>query len=98
MKLRLTDAARQQLTGFTVPENRVLRIDADMKGGCGISVHLSVEAGEPRRHDTTLDCGGGIIFHIDRFTERYLDEEAEIDWTKENGFTIGSSFDSGCTV
>lgn len=98
MKIRLTDAARQQLAGLTGAKDRVLRIDADMKGGCGISVQLSVEAGEPRRHDTTLDCGGGIVFHIDRFTGRYLDEETEIDWTKENGFTIGSSFDSGCTV
>ena len=98
MKMELTLSARQQLTQWPVTESQVPRIDANLSGGCGLSVHFSLVLDEPRRNDTIIDCGDGISLYIDRFTERYLGEETFIDYTGDAGFIFKDSFDSGCTV
>ena len=98
MKVMLTPLAREKLKGMPVTESDVLRIDAEMRGGCGISVQFSIVLDEPRRNDAVIDCGAGVFLHIDRFTERYMEEETVVDYTDDAGFIIGDSFDSSCTV
>lgn len=74
------------------------RIDADVAGGCGLSVKFSLVFDELRRNDTVIEYNG-IQFRIDRFTKRYLDEETQIDYSDEHGFLVGESFaSSACAI
>ena len=74
------------------------RIDADVAGGCGISVKFSLVFDEPRRNDTVIEYED-IQLQIDPFTKRYLDEETQIDYTDEHGFIVGESFTSSdCAI
>ncbi|MET1030055.1 iron-sulfur cluster biosynthesis family protein [Domibacillus tundrae] len=98
MKIVLTPSARQQLLDWPVTASQLPRIDANMSGGCGISVQFSLVLDEPRRNDAVIDCGDGIVLHIDRFTERYMEEEMAVDFTDDAGFIFGDSYDSSCTV
>lgn len=98
MNIVLTDAARQQLLFSKPNDGRVLRIDAVMSGGCGVSVRLSIVWEEPRRNDTVLSLGNALQLHIDRFTERYIEEKTVVDYTEADGFVFGNVFDAGCTI
>ncbi|OES44992.1 iron-sulfur cluster biosynthesis family protein [Domibacillus iocasae] len=98
MKIELTLSARQQLLGWPVTESQVPRIDANLSGGCSLSVHFSLVLDEPRRNDTVIDCGDGVSLYIDRFTDRYMEEETVVDYTDEDGFIFKNSFGSSCTV
>ena len=98
MNIVLTEAARRQLLLSKPNDGRVLRIDAVMSGGCGVSVRLSIVWEEPRRNDTILSLDDALQLHIDRFTERYLEEKTIVDYTEAAGFVFGSGFDAGCTI
>lgn len=98
MNIVLTEAARRQLILSKPNDGRVLRIDAVMSGGCGVSVRLSIVWEEPRRNDTILSLGDALQLHIDRFTERYIEEKTIVDYTEAAGFVFGNRFDAGCTT
>ncbi len=98
MVITLTDAALNKLKGIEVQENRLPRIDADVSGGCGVSVKFSLIFDEPRRNDTVIEYEGTQI-RIDRFTKRYMDKETQIDYTDEQEFLVGESLESSaCAI
>lgn len=74
------------------------RIDAQITGGCGVSVKFTLIFDEPRRNDIVIEYSG-IQIQIDRFTKRYLDEVTQIDFIDEHGFLVGESFvSSACAI
>jgi Fe-S cluster assembly iron-binding protein IscA len=98
MIIKITDAAMNKLQEMMFKEEQFPRIDADVAGGCGMSVKFSLVFDEPRRNDSIIEQDG-IQIRIDRFTKRYLDEETQIDYTNENRFVVGESFvASACAI
>ncbi|MBY7144199.1 iron-sulfur cluster biosynthesis family protein [Virgibacillus sp. NKC19-3] len=98
MTITLTDSALDQLKTTEIKEERYPRIDAEMAGGCGISVKLKLVFDGVRRKDSVIEYEG-IQIRIDRFSKRYLDEETQIDYNIEQGFLIGTSFiSSACAI
>ncbi|UTR08776.1 iron-sulfur cluster biosynthesis family protein [Evansella sp. LMS18] len=98
MVITLTDAALKKLKNIGINEDNAPRIDADLAGGCGISVKFALIFDEPRRNDTVIEQEG-IQLRIDRFTKRYLEEETQIDYTDDQGFLVGESFESSaCAI
>ena len=98
MMIKMTEAAINKLKEILANENLNPRIDADISGGCGISVKVSILFDEPRRNDLCIEMEG-IQIQIDRFTKRYLDEETHMDYSTEQGFVVGDSFSSSaCAI
>ncbi|MGG1398593.1 iron-sulfur cluster biosynthesis family protein [Bacillus salipaludis] len=98
MKLKVTEAAIDKLKELIEAEGNSPRIDADVTGGCGMSVKFSIVFDEPRRNDLCIEMEG-IQIRLDRFTKRYLDEETEVDFQAEQGFLVGDSFtSSACAI
>ncbi len=94
----LTESALDKLKTTEIKEEQYPRIDADIAGGCGISVKFTLVFDEPRRNDSVIEYDG-IQIHIDLFTKRYLDEETQIDYNDEQGFLVGESFaSSACAI
>ncbi|WP_026566748.1 HesB/IscA family protein [Bacillus sp. UNC41MFS5] len=98
MMIKMTEAAINKLKEMLANENHHPRIDAEVSGGCGISVKFSIVFDEPRRNDLCMEIEG-IQIQIDRFTKRYLDDETQIDYSEEQGFVVGESFaSSACAI
>ncbi|MBU8917266.1 iron-sulfur cluster biosynthesis family protein [Bacillus sp. FJAT-29953] len=98
MVISLTEAAVNKLKKMKTNEDQLPRIDADIAGGCGISVKFNLIFDEARRNDTVIEYEG-IQIRIDHFTKRYLDEITQIDYTEEYGFQVGESFSSSaCAI
>ncbi|RBW68440.1 iron-sulfur cluster biosynthesis family protein [Bacillus taeanensis] len=98
MVITLTNSALTQLKAMNLKEEQFPRIDADLAGGCGLSVKFSLVFTEARRGDTIIEHEG-IQIRIDRFTKRYLTEETNIDYTSELGFLVGESYESSdCAI
>jgi Fe-S cluster assembly iron-binding protein IscA len=94
----ITAAASEKLKEIVSKENHSPRIDANIAGGCGISVQFELLFDEPRRNDTVIDYEN-IQIQIDPFTKRYLGEVTQIDYTDEDGFLVGENFISGdCAI
>ncbi|MFC4803268.1 HesB/IscA family protein [Neobacillus sp. GCM10023253] len=93
MVISLTEAAVNKLKTIDTKEDQFPRIDADIAGGCGISVKFTLIFDEMRRNDTVIEYEG-IQIRIDHFTKRYLDEVTQVDYTEELGFHVGESFSS----
>ncbi|MFJ5760256.1 iron-sulfur cluster biosynthesis family protein [Neobacillus sp. NPDC093182] len=98
MVIKMTESAMQKLKELVVNGDQTPRIDADVAGGCGMTVKFSIVFDEPRRNDLIIEMDG-IQIRLDRFTKRYLDEETHIDYNDENGFLVGESFtSSACAI
>lgn len=98
MLIKITETAMEKLKEIMLKEQQSPRIDADVAGGCGVSVKFSLVFDEPRRNDSTIEHEG-IQFRMDLFTKRYLNEETLIDYTDETGFLVGESFEaSACAI
>jgi Fe-S cluster assembly iron-binding protein IscA len=98
MIVTLTEAALSKLKEMVVEEEHSPRIDANLAGGCGVSVSFKLVFDEPRVGDTVIEYEG-IKIAIDRFSKRYLEEETQIDYTDEHGFIVGESFaSSACAI
>jgi len=98
MIIKMTEAAIHKLKEMAEINGGIPRIDAEVAGGCGISVKFSILIDEPRRNDLSMEIEG-IQLRMDRFTKRYLDEETEIDYQEEQGFLVGDSFiSSACAI
>lgn len=98
MVILLTEAALNKIKEKIFTEKHSPRIDADITGGCGLSVKFSLVFDESRRNDTVIEHEG-IQIRIDHFTKRYLDEGTQIDYSDEHGFLIGDSFvSSACAL
>ncbi|MGG3448575.1 HesB/IscA family protein [Domibacillus aminovorans] len=98
MVITLTEAALDKLKAMVFKEEQSPRIDADVAGGCGLSVKFTLVFDEPRRNDTVIEYDG-IHIRMDHFTKRYVDIETQIDYTDEHGFLVGESFaSSACTI
>jgi len=98
MIVTLTEAALNKLKEMVVEEEHSPRIDANIAGGCGVSVAFKLIFDEPRIGDTVIEYEG-IKIAIDRFSKRYLDEETQIDYSDEHGFLVGESFESSaCAI
>ncbi|MBY0200580.1 iron-sulfur cluster biosynthesis family protein [Priestia megaterium] len=93
MLLKLTEAAFRQLKTMELQKGQTPRIEADITGGCGISIKFTLVIDEPRRNDIILKYEGFQI-HIDQFTKRSLNEEIQIDYRDKEGFLVGESFTS----
>jgi Fe-S cluster assembly iron-binding protein IscA len=98
--IELTEAALDKLREIELMEEQSPRIDANVAGGCGVSVKFTLVFDEPRRNDTVIEYSGiQIRIRIDHFTKRYLDEVTQIDYTDEQGFLVGESFaSSACAI
>lgn len=98
MVINLTEAALNKLKAMVFKGEQLPRIDADVAGGCGVSVKFKLVFDEPRRNDLVIEYEG-LQIRMDRFTKRYLDIETHIDYTDEHGFLIGESFaSSACAI
>lgn len=98
MVITLTETALTKLQAMELKEGQFPRIDAEVAGGCGVSVKFLLIFDEVRRNDTVIEFDG-IQFRIDFFTKRFLDEETQIDYTDELGFLVGESFtSSACAI
>jgi len=96
--IKMTEAAIHKLKELAEKEEGIPRIDAEVSGGCGMSVKFSIVFDEPRRNDLCMEIEG-IELRMDRFTKRYLDEETEIDYQDKQGFLVGDSFtSSSCAI
>jgi len=98
MMITITEEAKNKLTEMIVSEGKIPRIDAEISGGCGVSVKFLIVFDEPRRNDLSIEKDG-IQLRLDRFTKRYLDEETQIDFSEDGGFLVGESFaSSACAI
>src|SRR5690242_4409753 len=98
MIISITDFAMNKLQERIVIEEYSPRIDAEIAGGCGLSVKFTLSFDEPRRNDTVTEYKG-VKFLIDHFTKRYLDEEVHINFSNEYGFLIAERFaSSACAL
>lgn len=98
MVITLTETALKKLEKLEIKEGQIPRIDADISGGCGMSVTFKFIVDEPRKNDRVFEQNG-IRIGMDRFTLRNLDEETQIDYSEEHGFMVGESFTSGaCAI
>ncbi|WP_339202176.1 iron-sulfur cluster biosynthesis family protein [Peribacillus sp. FSL P2-0133] len=98
VKIKITEAAMNKLKEMTCKGAQVPRIDADIAGGCGVSVKFSLLLDEPRRNDVIIEYEG-VQLRLDHFTKRYLDEETQIDYIEDSGFIVGESFASNaCAI
>ncbi len=98
MLIKMTEAARNKLNEMVDNRAQTPRIDADVAGGCGMTVKFSIVFDEPRRNDLTIEMDG-IQIRFDRFTKRYLNVETQIDYSDEHGFLVGESFaSSACAI
>jgi Fe-S cluster assembly iron-binding protein IscA len=93
MVITLTEPALNKLKEMVFKDEQSPRIDADIAGGCGMTVKFTLVFDEPRRNDTLIEYEG-IQIRMDRFTQGYLDEEVQIDYTDERGFLIGETLTS----
>ncbi|UOQ84050.1 iron-sulfur cluster biosynthesis family protein [Gracilibacillus salinarum] len=89
MNITLTKLAQKALQTETIPEGQLPRLDAELTGGCGISLTYSLIVDEKRPMDTIIEING-ITFQIDHFTKRYLDTETSlvIDYCADKGYFI----------
>ncbi|WP_342605599.1 iron-sulfur cluster biosynthesis family protein [Peribacillus sp. FSL E2-0159] len=98
MIVKITEAAMNKLKEMTRKDAQIPRIDADIAGGCGVSVKFSLLLDEPRRNDVIIESEG-VQLRLDHFTKRYLDEETQIDYKEDSGFIVGESFaSSACAI
>ncbi|MFE4428880.1 iron-sulfur cluster biosynthesis family protein [Peribacillus butanolivorans] len=98
MVVKITVAAIIKLKEMACKDAQIPRIDADIAGGCGVSVKFSLVLDEPRRNDTIIEYEG-VQLRLDHFTKRYLDEETQIDYLEDRGFIVGDSFaSSACAI
>lgn len=98
MVITLTEKALEKLQEKVEQGGQLPRIDAEVVGGCGLSVKFSLIFDEPRRNDTVIEFES-VKIQIDHFTKRYLDEETNIDYTSQDGFLVGESFESSaCAI
>ncbi|OMP66306.1 iron-sulfur cluster biosynthesis family protein [Domibacillus epiphyticus] len=98
MRLSLTESALKKLKTVVLQEGQLPRIDADVAGGCGMTVAFSLVFDEERRNDFILELNG-IRIRMDRFTQRYIGEEIQIDFTEEKGFLVADAFSSSaCSI
>lgn len=98
MVITLTEAALNKLKEMILESEQSPRIDANVAGGCGMTVKFTLIFDEPRRNDMLIEHEE-IQIRIDRFTKRYLDEETQIDYTVDQGFLVGESFaSSACAI
>ena len=96
--ITLTESAVNKLREIELQNGNIPRIDADIIGGCGMSVSFKFVIDEPRKNDTVIKYNE-IQIYIDRFTERNLGEETQIDYTDELGFLVGETFySSDCAI
>ncbi|QOS89341.1 iron-sulfur cluster biosynthesis family protein [Peribacillus sp. JNUCC41] len=97
-KIKITEAAMNKLKEMTCKGAQIPRIDADIAGGCGVSVKFSLLLDEPRRNDVLIEYEG-IQLRFDHFTKRYLDEETQIDYKEDCGFIVEEGFVSNaCAI
>lgn len=98
MVVKITVSAIIKLKEMARKDAQIPRIDADIAGGCGVSVKFSLVLDEPRRNDTIIEYEG-VQLRLDLFTKRYLDEETQIDYLEDRGFIVGDSFaSSACAI
>ncbi|MEH7304527.1 iron-sulfur cluster biosynthesis family protein [Neobacillus drentensis] len=96
--IKMTKEAMHKLKEMVVNGDQTPRIDAEVAGGCGMTVKFSIVFDEPRRNDFIIEADG-IQIRMDRFTKRYINEETEIDYSDEHGFLVGESFASSeCAI
>lgn len=96
----MTEAAKQRLDQLEIAEGYGLRIDAEVKGGCSISVAIQLALDRPRKTDTILQSGK-YMFMMDRFTQRYVQGELTLDFEEAKGFILqngDSILSQGLTV
>ena len=55
MIVTLTEAALSKLKEMVVEGEQSPRIDANVAGGCGVSVEFELVFDEPRRNDTVIE-------------------------------------------
>ncbi|RST57223.1 hypothetical protein D5F11_023520 [Siminovitchia terrae] len=98
MLITLTESALKKLKFLDIKEGKIPRIDADVTGGCGMSVSFKFVVDEPRKNDHIVEYNG-IQIGMDRFTLRNLGNMTEVDYTEEKGFIVGDSLSSGtCAI
>jgi uncharacterized protein YqkB len=89
MNIHVTQAALQELKAYEIPVGQGIRLDADMNGGCRSTVDLYLALDDPRKNDTVVETDG-FTFYIDRFTQRYVDDNLTLDYDPAYGFKLSN--------
>ncbi|GAA0351957.1 iron-sulfur cluster biosynthesis family protein [Bacillus horti] len=99
MHIEVKATALEQLRQYTIDGGKGIRVDAAMSGGCSSTVDIHLVVDDARKNDTLIQVEE-LTFFIDRFTQRYVDEELFLDYNS-SGFTLYSSdeiFASGMSL
>ncbi|WP_349410111.1 iron-sulfur cluster biosynthesis family protein [Pseudalkalibacillus sp. SCS-8] len=91
MQMTVTEKALHQLKLLKLAEGKILRIDAEMMGGCGTMMKFKLIEDESRKGDDVIQAAG-IDFYVDLFTKRNLDDELTLDYDDETGFIFESEW------
>lgn len=89
MQLEIKEAALAKLRSYQINDGIGIRIDASMAGGCSSTVDIHLALSETRKNDTFIQVEE-FTFLIDRFTQRYVDEELFLDYDS-SGFKLYSA-------
>ncbi|WP_408010541.1 iron-sulfur cluster biosynthesis family protein [Pseudalkalibacillus sp. A8] len=91
MNLKITEMALHELKKLKLAPDKILRIDAEMQGGCGTMMKFKLIEDDSRKSDSVIRAEG-IEFYIDHFTKRNLDDELTLDFHPESGFVFESEW------
>ncbi|QGH36944.1 hypothetical protein GI584_05845 [Gracilibacillus salitolerans] len=84
--IHITKEAQQKLLSIELQDGVLPRIDAEVAGGCGLTVNYVFIFDHARRNDTIYQSNGFPI-RVDYFTKRYLEGNAPtIDYA--DGFHV----------
>lgn len=89
VELTVSEAAIQELRELHIPEGQGLRIDAELTGGWSSTIDIQLALDESRKNDTVIEIEH-LKVYIDRFTQRYLDENLTLDFDATQGFKLFS--------
>ncbi len=87
IEFSLTSSARKELQTVDVPEDRAIRIDAELSGCCGFTYTLKLIVDELRRDDIVI-YQAPLRFFIDQFTRKYVGDALVLDYDSGSGYTL----------
>ncbi|MFY0544301.1 iron-sulfur cluster biosynthesis family protein [Brevibacillus sp. H7] len=88
MKIHITEAASTKLASLTTGTGRLLRVNGELVGGCGMNVEYSLVWDDRHPQDTVFESSGFDIL-VDPETEGYIgSDHLTIDYRENQGFRL----------
>lgn len=88
MEVQLTQAAKEKLAALAGNEERNVRINGELVGGCGMNVEYFIWWDEALPGDLKV-VGEGMTFVLDEETKEYIGADTlKIDFHPQQGFRL----------